>query len=104
MLRTRFLVLAALLISAGQAQQDVTFTSESTLVVIDVSVKDKSGKVIPNLNKSDFTVLEDGKPQTVSVFEFQRLDAEAPVPTPVPAIRPTPLAPAEPAPKSVAAP
>jgi VWFA-related protein len=93
MRNTVTLLLVGLLISpVTPAQQDVTFTSESTLVVIDVSVKDKSGKVIADLGKSDFTLLEDGKPQTVSVFEFQRLDAGAPTPVLVPAVRPGPLA------------
>ena len=73
----------------GPAPAEVTFKSEANLVVIDVAVKDKSGKVIPGLNKQDFTILEDGKPQQLSVFEFQQLDAEEP-PPPVPAVKPTP--------------
>ena len=70
--RPHVVLLAALLIAQGQAQQDsgVTFTSESSLVIVDVSVKDKSGKIIPNLKKSDFVLTEDGKPQQISVFEF----------------------------------
>ena len=87
--RPHVVLLAALLIAQGQAQQDsgVTFTSESSLVIVDVSVKDKSGKIIPNLKKSDFVLTEDGKPQQISVFEFQRLDTDAPAPVPVPALR-----------------
>ncbi len=87
--RTCFFLLAALLIPAGIAQQDsgVTFTAESSLVIVDISVKDKSGKIIPNLKKSDFVLTEDGKPQQIAVFEFQRLDADAPSPVPVPALR-----------------
>ena len=67
-------------------QDAVTFTSQANLVVIDVSVKDKSGKVMPDLKKGDFTILEDGKPQQVSVFEFQKLDSDTP-PPPVPAAK-----------------
>ena len=79
------------LLTAGNfPAQDVTFTSNTTLVVIDVTVKDKSGKVIEDLKKGDFTLLEDGKPQPISVFDFQKLDIDtAP---PVPAVKPeTPL-------------
>ncbi|HEY4363576.1 MAG TPA: VWA domain-containing protein [Bryobacteraceae bacterium] len=49
------------------------FKSGTSLVVVDVTVRDKAGKVIEGLKSSDFTVLEDGKPQKVSVFEPQQL-------------------------------
>jgi VWFA-related protein len=64
----------------SQAQDTVTFTSQANLVVIDVGVKDKSGKVMPGLTKADFTIMEDGKPQQLSVFEFQKLDSDEPLP------------------------
>ena len=32
------------------------------------NVKDKKGGLIPNLNKGDFQILEDGKPQTIKYF------------------------------------
>src|SRR5690348_9601483 len=89
--------------------QDVTFSSSANLVVIDANVRDKSGKVIPDLKKSDFTVLEDGKPQMVSVFEFQRLEGDTNL-APVPAGKPIAPAPATsvqaaaPAPKKTAGP
>jgi hypothetical protein len=52
------------------------FTSNTNLVVVDVYARDKSGKPVLNLKKEDFTILEDGKAQTISVFELQRLDGE----------------------------
>ncbi len=54
-------------------QQETTFKSTSNLVILDVTVRDKSGKEITNLEKNDFVLLEDGKPQAISVFELQRL-------------------------------
>jgi len=54
-----------------------TFTANSNLVIVDVTIKDKSGKPIEGLKPEDFTVLEDGKPQKISVFEYQRLTLEA---------------------------
>ncbi len=84
----RFFLLPALFLTfAGVETQGVhaqdagpTFTSQANLVVIDVGVKDKSGKVVPGLKKGDFTLTEDGKVQQLAVFEFQRLDSDEPPP------------------------
>ena len=90
---TRVAVLYAIIAVAGAAQQTlppppqpppsgpVQFKANSNLVVVDVVVTDKAGKAIKGLKQSDFTVLEDGKPQKVSVFEFQELSQE-PAPQP----------------------
>lgn len=48
------------------------------LVVVDAVVIDNKGAPISDLTANDFTVLEDGKPQKIRVFNFQH-------PTPVPA-------------------
>ena len=73
-------------------QAPVTFTSNTTLVIIDVSIKDKSGKIIEDLKKNDFTLSEDGKTQQIAVFDFQKLDIDtAP---PVPATKPSATTPA----------
>jgi len=99
-----FFIPALFLLFAHVEAQDATFTSNANLVIIDANVRDKAGKVIPDLKKSDFTVFEDGKPQTISVFEFQRLEGDTLLP-PVPASKPvaeTPAAPAAPAPRKAA--
>ena len=67
-------------------QAPVLFTSNTTLVIIDVTVKDKSGKVVEDLKKNDFVIQEDGKTQSVQVFDFQKLDLDTP-PPPVPAVK-----------------
>ena len=64
----------------------VTFTANANLVIVDVTVKDKSGKAIDNLTQNDFTVLEDGKPQKISVFEVQKLGMEPAPPEPPPTL------------------
>jgi len=92
MRRLVFLPVLFLLLPQGNAQDGVTFTSQANLVVIDVSVKDKSGNVMPGLKKGDFTILEDGKAQPISVFEFQKLDTDTP-PPPVPATKEVKTAP-----------
>jgi VWFA-related protein len=82
-----------------QAQQKGVYKFEATseLVIVNVSVKDKDGKPIENLKPSDFTVSEDGKPQPVKVFEYQRL-AEEPLPQRALATRPATEQPAVQAP------
>ncbi len=52
-----------------------TFKSNTNLVIVNVTVRDKSGKPIEDLKKDDFQLLEDGKPQTISVFELQKLES-----------------------------
>src|SRR6185436_20785122 len=39
-----------------------------------VTVKDKDGNIIEGLTDKDFTITEDGVRQTISVFDFQRLN------------------------------
>ncbi len=55
------------------------FETTTQLVVVNVSAKDRDGKPIEDLKASDFTVTEDGKPQEIKVFEYQRLE-EVPLP------------------------
>lgn len=73
-------VLAAcvLISSAAVAQQEnqddqnlPTFKSQVNVVNIFFNVKDKKGMLIPDLKKEDFTVLEDGKPQTIKYFSAE---------------------------------
>lgn len=93
-------ILSALFLLSVRAQEPV-FQSNSNLVIIDANVRDKSGKVIPDLKASDFTLLEDGKPQTISVFEFQKLEGDDVLPA-VPAAKSVTAAPAAPAPRKTA--
>ena len=65
-----------------QPKEKVTFSATSQLVVINVAVKDKNGNPIEGLKASDFTVTEDGKPQELKVFEYQRLEDELVPPPP----------------------
>ena len=58
-------------------QPDPVFKSDTNLVVVNVFVRGKDGKTVSDLKREDFVLLEDGRPQAVSVFEFTRLD-EAP--------------------------
>lgn len=50
-----------------------TLRAETRLVVLDVVVLDKQGKPVANLDRSQFTVLEDGVPQTIRSMEAHEL-------------------------------
>jgi VWFA-related protein len=67
--------------ATGQA----TFRATSQLVVETVVVNDKNGNPVEGLTQKDFTVTEDGVPQTIQFFEAQKLPEtpdEAPAPGP----------------------
>jgi VWFA-related protein len=58
-----------------------TLTVDSQLVIETVVVKDKKGNFVPGLTARDFSVTEDGQPQTIRIFEHQALSTAA---TPMP--------------------
>ena len=70
------------------------------LIVQTVTVKDKDGKPIEGLTAKDFTVTEDGEPQTISFVEFQRLPGTTDSSAPVAPAPPPVAAPANPAPSA----
>jgi VWFA-related protein len=57
---------------AQQPQYRVHVTSE--LVLVNVVVRDKKGNLVRDLKKDDFTLLEDGKRQAISTFDFENVD------------------------------
>jgi VWFA-related protein len=64
----------------AQGAQPIRVTSQ--LIIEEVTVKDKSGKAIEGLTANDFTVTEDGVPQTISFVEFERIETPAPATAP----------------------
>ena len=71
-----------LFLLALAAYPQATFQTTSQLVVETVSVKDKDGNPITGLTAKDFAITEDGVPQTIKFFEFQKLtDAPPSQPT-----------------------
>ncbi|MGH9352891.1 MAG: VWA domain-containing protein, partial [Terriglobia bacterium] len=75
------LLLAALPAAAQQIGQNAplhpngmaALKVSTQLVVETVAVKDKKGKPIEGLTTKDFTVTEDGAPQTISFFKYEQL-------------------------------
>ena len=63
---------------AGDPGATLTLRVQSDIVLTNVVVRDKkSGAVIRGLKASDFTILEDGKPQKLASFDFQNVDEAA---------------------------
>jgi VWFA-related protein len=61
----------------AQQQADYTFRVQSDLVLVNVTVRDKSGNIVRGLKPEDFTILEDNKPQKVVSFDVENIDAVA---------------------------
>lgn len=59
-------------------QGTVTFSTGAQLVVETVNVTGKDGKPIEGLTAKDFTITENGLPQTIRFFEYQVLPPDAP--------------------------
>jgi VWFA-related protein len=72
-----FAVTAALLPMAGRTQEQAppAFSTRSELVVLQVTVRDRSGAYVEGLQPAAFAVTEDGRPQTVRLFS----DADTPM-------------------------
>ena len=61
----------------ADGSQSYTLSVKSQLVVETVVVKDKQGNFLPGLTASDFTLTEDGVPQTIRFCEHQALKEKA---------------------------
>jgi len=62
-------ILVVLLAPACFAQDDDVVRVKSNLVNIDVLVKDKKGKYVPDLKAADFTIFENGVAQKIEFFD-----------------------------------
>jgi VWFA-related protein len=57
-----------------------TLKVNSDLVLTNIVVRDKkTGEVVRGLKQSDFTILENGKPQKISTFDFESVDQATPL-------------------------
>ena len=69
----RIAMLAAVIsgtVANAQSPAQQTFRAGVDYVEIDAVVTDRQGNFVRHLTKSDFQVLEDGKPQSISVFSL----------------------------------
>ena len=51
-----------------QEPPDFVIRSDVRLVLLDVSVTDRHGGFVPDLTRDNFTVLENGEPQRITIF------------------------------------
>ena len=95
-----WIVIFAGLALLAQTPQSPTFRAETNLVIVNVTVRNRSGNLMENLKKEDFTLLEDDKPQQISVFEVEHLSADVlPPASPAPTqLTPRPANPQSPTP------
>jgi VWFA-related protein len=56
----------------GASEARIQVTTE--LVLVNVVAHDKKGNLVRDLKKGDFTLLEDGKKQEISSFDFENVD------------------------------
>jgi Ca-activated chloride channel family protein len=70
---TSLLVVAAALTTAPALSrvegQEPTFRSSTRIVPVLTTVTDAQGRLVPNLERDQFTILDNGKPQTITFFE-----------------------------------
>ena len=59
--------------SPRAGQQQPTFRTGAKVVPLYVTVTDATGRLVPNLTKSDFEILDNAKPQDISLFSDEIL-------------------------------
>jgi len=62
----------------SQQQSEYVLHVESDLVLVNVTVRDKSGKFVQGLKPESFTILEDNKAQKILSFDVENVDAVPP--------------------------
>lgn len=67
----RFFVAAAivLLATVPPLAQQATFRSTTSIVPVLATVLDRNGRLVPSLERDDFTILDNGKPQEIVFFQ-----------------------------------
>jgi VWFA-related protein len=75
---------------SGQSPQVPAFRGRVVIVPIDAHVVDSRGRPITDLRQEEFTILEDGQPQTIAHFSHQALAPQEPAGGPGPAFRQPP--------------
>jgi Ca-activated chloride channel family protein len=58
-----------LLLAAAALAQQATFKSGTQVVFVPTTVTDAEGRLVPDLEKEDFTILDNGKPQEITIFQ-----------------------------------
>jgi VWFA-related protein len=80
--------LLALVTVAASAQSQTTFRADTRLVEVNVVVQDRGGRPVEGLSRADFTLLEDGKPQQIELFNVEASRPQSPPEAPSPGAAP----------------
>jgi VWFA-related protein len=72
------LVLGLVCPSLPAEQGQFTFRAQTEIVLVNVTVRDKSGRFVRDLKASDFKMQEDGKPQEILSFDVENIEALPP--------------------------
>jgi Ca-activated chloride channel family protein len=65
-----FVLLTALILATGTLiGQQATFKAGTSIVPVLTTVTDNQGRLVPNLEQEEFTVLDNGKPQPITLFQ-----------------------------------
>jgi Ca-activated chloride channel homolog len=68
-MRALLMPVAVLLAAAVLTGQQATFKSGTSIVPVLTTVTDSQGRLVPNLEQEEFTILDNGKPQPISFFQ-----------------------------------
>jgi VWFA-related protein len=84
-MRPLLLLSAAALLAQTPARDPglASFSTSSNLVLVNLPAQGRE-----NLKREDFRIFEDGKPQQIAVFEYQKLDSTPLPPVPIPPLAP----------------
>ena len=68
-MRLRFTTLLVALAGAGVLAQQPTFRTGTRLVPVFTTVTDAERRLVPNLEQADYAILDNGKPQDITLFQ-----------------------------------
>jgi len=66
---TTIALLAAATLTAAAQQEAPTFKATTQIVSVPATVLDGQGRLVPNLDQDQFTILDNGKPQDIIFFQ-----------------------------------
>ena len=66
---TTLVLLAAATLTAAAQQEAPTFKATTQIVSVPATVLDAQGRLVPNLEQDQFTILDNGKPQDITFFQ-----------------------------------
>jgi Ca-activated chloride channel homolog len=67
-MRSALAAALVLLLGLVSTAQEPTFRSSTRIVPVITTVTDAQGRLVPNLEKEEFTILDNGKPQEIAFF------------------------------------